>query len=253
MRNRLSAFSFCIALGLGTSAAHAIPVTYDVVGFGQVCPVGVIMPACTNGVTFTGSVTLDVAPGGPSGIAPNSVLIPPELAYDLYDWVDPTFAFTWEGGSFAHRTVPGENFPDHLTQVESNPITGYEAATTRKISARDGIVDGVRDSEQNWAQIDIAYSDTSTLDIPDVSVFPRLDTLPPTAQLSFWLRDLAFTVDYNIDQILTYTGYNAYFTATSVTARPPTAVSEPSMLGLVGAGLLALAIARRRLRRPRSA
>jgi hypothetical protein len=249
MRIRLSAFSLFV-MGMSFSAAHAGPITYDVVGVGQVCPVGVVMPACTNGITFTGSVTLDVAPGGPPGPLPDSFVIPGEQAYDVNSWVDPTFEFTWDGGSFAHRTVPGENSTDRVTSVVSNPTTGYEAATTRKLSSRDGIVDGFRDSDQNWAQLDIAYGDTSTLDIPDVSVFPTLDALPATAQLSFWLRDLAFTKDYNLDQLLTYTGYNAYFTATSVQARPPVAVPEPSTLALGAASIFALAIARQRRRVP---
>jgi hypothetical protein len=241
MRHRLCTFVLPIVFGMSTSAVQAVPIVYDVVGIGQMCPVGVVMPACTQGVTFTGSVSIDVSAQGPSG--PDAILIPSELAYDLDSWVDPTFEFAWNGGSFAHRTVPGENIQDRLSQVYSVAETGEEAATTRKLSARDGIVNGFRDSDQNWGQLDIAYGDTTTRDILDVTAFPALDTLPSTATLSFWLRDLAFTVDYNIDQILTYTGYNAYFTATSVRAR---AVPEPSTLVLACIGVLALTVARRR-------
>jgi hypothetical protein len=238
MRHRLCTFVLLTILGMSASAAQAVPVIYDVVGIGQVCPVGIVMPACTQGVTFTGSVSIDVSAQGPSG--PDSILILPESAYDLDSWVDPTFEFAWEGGSFAHRTVPGENIQDRLSSVYSIAETGEEAATTRKLSSRDGIVDGFRDSDQNWAQLDIVYGDLTARDILDVTAFPALDALPPTAVPSFWLRDLAFTVDYNIDQILTYTGYNAYFTATSIQARPPAAVPEPSTLALAGIGVLVL-------------
>jgi hypothetical protein len=238
---RLSLGALIFGASFGT--AYAVPVTYDLSGTGSVCTD--LGATCVSNVAFTGSVTFDVDPAGPTG---SDAFVYDDgssaQASDNDSWVISTLSFSWAGGSFSDRVVANETEHSSYAEVVSNP--SEEHLLTSNASVRDVTYGDLHDVEVNQGGIDLYSYDGSTRIFPDVTAFPLLTNLPaetPPWQLYVSLFDYAFTEQDS--NILSTSGYQASFLATSIVERAA-AVPEPATLALCLTGLVMLFRTRRR-------
>jgi hypothetical protein len=114
-------------------AAHGASVTYDFTGRGNFCTfLSDGNTNCTEGITYTGTVRIDVLAPAPSG--PGS-FIAGTVAFDPFGWVESDFVIEWDSNSFSPAPTPGAPLdfsPGYDTFVKNNHLFGIDGLENRE-------------------------------------------------------------------------------------------------------------------------
>lgn len=226
-----------VALGLISSIAHAGIITYDFAGTGSLCQ---FFGSCDSGIAFTGSMTVDVNPAGPSG--PDSNIDPGASAQDDSGWVTPSFIINWAGGSYQSYVVAGETYHDNYTLME--PGIFGQGLVTRDYSLRELIVGATRELVQNEAEFRLQPNGAADPGL-GMSAFPEPLSLTPQFGAFIGFFDTSATLVDN--QLSAWSGIQGGFELDTLVQRP-TSVPEPATLILMCLGVAGLGLGRRRHR-----
>lgn len=185
---------------------------------------------------FTGTISIDVLAGGPSG--PDGA-VTSNYAADQNGWVESHFLIQWAGNSFSPSPFPGYEVSDYYTFV-GNDYSGRDELSNNEIYYLDWET-GYRKS---YASLERMSWDTSWL---SGLTFETRELAPPVQTefgTTLGINRLLFG-DAIYEGAVGSSGFMGIVNLTSLTVRP-TELPEPTTLSLFGLALAGLGLVRRR-------